>query len=340
VYSTQLNPGVAVIAVDGELAYIQNVLKDVRRGIVSTRPRTIVDSGAAVSAGVLAAIMTFLIAALLVTGSVIAAIFVLILTVVLLVLGFEQGTIGRNQHAFFVKRDLLARYEPGPAFYFVARTTSVRKILLVAHMLTIPKEPKGPEVTVSRGRRGRRASDASVPRDEPPQLWALAADSVRVSVSVLAKYSLVPEGEANSAEFELNLWLMGDDEKIQERCRPVLEMAIRQVMGCYTALDASTKYREEVRQLIFDTAVPLLAKVNVQLNTLLLGAVMPEEEVRRHEIYMRDLEALERSMGEKGLAKHRIDALEKAGIVVVSADPSVSLAAKGPLPPPPAHPGS
>lgn len=338
-YFTQLDRGAGVIAVDGQFAYIHHVLKDVRRGIVPTRPKTIVDRDARVSAGVLAAVMTFLIASLLATGSIVAGLLVLIITIVLFTLAFEHGTIGRGYHAFFVKRGLLSRVAQGPAHYFVARTTDVRKVLLVAHTLAIPKEPKATEPLIRRGK-GRRETDASAPRVEPPQLWALAADSVRVSVSVLAKYSLTPDGEPNTAEFERNLWLMGDEDQIRERCRPVLEMAIRQVLGCYTALNASTKYREEVREAIFETAVPLLAKISVQLNTLLLGAVMPEEEVRRQEIYMRDLEALEHSMGKTGLAKHRIDALEKAGIVVVSADPSVSLAAKGPLPPPVGPPGT
>jgi hypothetical protein len=100
-------------------------------------------------------------------------------------------------------------------------------------------------------------------------------------------------------------------------------------------MDAATWNREPVREALEERLEPLFASISLRLKTVILGAVVPEEAERRSELHMRELEELEKSMGKTGLAVHRIDALEKAGVVVVPSDPSVLLAAGGRVPPPP-----
>jgi SPFH domain / Band 7 family len=232
---------------------------------------------------------------------------------------FESGTLGGADFGHVVKRGLRRRTWEGPGHYLVARRTEVRKIMLVAHAINVPKPPE-------------KADDKASPSKE--EFWALSSDRIRMNVSLLCKYHLDPT-ERDDPEFHQKLWILGTPEAIRERVRPLVEMALHDVIGRYSAMDAATRNREPVREALEVRLAPLFSSISLALKVVVLGAVVPEDEVRRSELHMRELEELEKSMGKTGLAVHRIDALEKAGVVVVPSDPSVLLAAGGRVPPPP-----
>jgi hypothetical protein len=265
---------------------------------------------------------------LLIAGLIPAAVIVFALIPLALGLYFESGTLGGADFGHVVKRELRRTTWVGPGHYLVARhRTEVRKIMLVAHSINVPKRPE-------------KADDKDKDKDKdkappaPEEFWALSSDRIRVSVSLLCKYQLDPT-DRDDPEFYSKLWNMGTPDAIRERVRPLVEMAVHDVIGRYSALDAATWNREPVREALVVRLEPLFSSINLALKVVVLGAVVPEDDVRRSELHMRELEELERSMGTTGLAVHRIDALEKAGVVVVPSDPSVLLAAGSYVPPPP-----
>ncbi len=271
---------------------------------------------------VLTLVLLVLDVALLIAGLIPAAVIVFALIPLAVGLYFESGTLSGADFGHVVKRDLRRTTWEGPGHYLVARhRTEVRKIMLVAHAINVPKRPEK-----------ANESDKVPPAKE--EFWALSSDRIRMNVSLLCKYQLDPT-ERDDPEFHHKLFVMGTPEAIRERVRPLVEMALHDVMGRYSAMDAATWNREPVREALEARLAPLFSSVGLALKVVVLGAVVPEDEVRRSELHMRELEELEKSMGKTGLAVHRIDALEKAGVVVVPSDPSVLLAAGGRVPPPP-----
>jgi hypothetical protein len=270
---------------------------------------------------VLTLVLVVLDVALLIGGLIPAAVIVFALTPLAIGLYFESGTLGGADFGHVVKRGLRRTTWEGPGHYLVSRRTEVRKIMLVAHAINVPKRPE------------KADDDGKVPPVKE-EFWALSSDRIRMNVSLLCKYQLDP-AERNDPEFHHKLFILGTPEMIRERVRPLVEMALHDVIGRYSAMDAATWNREPVREALEVRLAPLFASISLALKVVVLGAVVPEDEVRRSELHMRELEELEKSMGKTGLAVHRIDALEKAGVVVVPSDPSVLLAAGGRVPPPP-----
>jgi hypothetical protein len=262
--------------------------------------------------------------ALLIAGLIPAAVILFALIPLGVGLYFESGTLTGADFGHVVKRGLRITTWQGPGHYLVARhRTEVLKIMLVAHAITVPKKP---EVN------GDDKDKAPPPEKE--EFWSLSSDRIRMNVSVLCKYQINP-AEPDDPDFGHKFFVLGTPEANRERVRPLVEMAIHDVMGRYSAMDAATWNREPVREALEERLEPLFASISLRLKTVILGAVVPEEAERRSELHMRELEELEKSMGKTGLAVHRIDALEKAGVVVVPSDPSVLLAAGGRVPPPP-----
>ncbi len=296
-------------------------------GILTAAVRAILSTwkfidGEDLAAGiVLTLVLLVLDVALVIAGLIPAAVIVFALIPLAVGLFFESGTLGAADFGHVVKRGLRRRTWEGPGHYLVARRTDVRKIMLVAHAINVPKRPE-------------KADDDD--RDPPAkeEFWALSCDRIRMNVSLLCKYQLDP-AERDDPEFHHRLWILGTPEAIRERVRPLVEMALHDVIGRYSAMDAATWNREPVREAMEVRLAPLFSSISLALKVVVLGAVVPEDEVRRFELHMRELEELEKSMGKTGLAVHRIDALEKAGVVVVPSDPSVLLAAGSRVPPPP-----
>jgi regulator of protease activity HflC (stomatin/prohibitin superfamily) len=273
--------------------------------------------------GVVFALVLFVVdAALLIAGLIPAAVIVFALIPLGIGLYFESGTLTGADFGHVVKRGLRITTWQGPGHYLVARhRTEVLKIMLVAHTINVPRKPEKNE-------------DEKAPRPEKEEFWTLSSDRIRLNVSVLCKYQINP-AELDDPDFGHKFYVLGTPEANRERVRPLVEMAIHDVMGRYSAMDAATWNREPVREALEKRLEPLFASISLRLKVVVLGAVVPEEEERRSELHMRELEELEKSMGKTGLAVHRIDALEKAGVVVVPSDPSVLLAAGGRVPPPP-----
>ena len=282
--------------------------------------------------------------ALVVTGSALAGIFVFLILPVIMSLYFQTGALTGVEYGHVVKRGLRVRTWTGPGQYLVARHTEVVKIMKIAHAISVPKPPDTPDEsaknakgvtqsTKSKKADARTGKDAGVAK---PEFMAISLDRIRVNVGVLAKYSLLPEGDEGSVEMLQNLANFGTADATRERIRPFVEQAIRDVIGHHNAMDAATRSREVIRAEIEVIVREMVSKLNIDLKALVLGEVIPEDDVRRHEIHMRELEELEKSMGVTGLAVHRINALEKAGVVVVPSDPSVLMAAGArPIPPSP-----
>jgi SPFH domain / Band 7 family len=280
-----------------------------------------VDSEDLAGGVVLALVLFVLDIALFIGGLIPAAVILFALIPLAMGLYFESGTLGGADFGHVVKRGLRRTTWEGPGHYLVARRTEVRKIMLVAHAINVPKRPE-------------QADDAGKAPAAKEEFWALSSDRIRMNVSLLCKYQLDPT-ERDDPEFHHKLWILGTPDLIRERVRPLVEMALHDVIGRYSAMDAATWNREPVREALEARLEPLFSSISLALKVVVLGAVVPEDEVRRSELHMRELEELEKSMGQTGLAVHRIDALEKAGVVVVPADPSVLLAAGGRVPPPP-----
>jgi hypothetical protein len=271
-------------------------------------------------------------AALLIGGLVPAAVIVFALIPLAVGFYFESGTLSGADFGHVVKRELRVRTWEGPGHYLVARhRTEVQKIMLVAHAINVPKKPDKADDSKAKAAKDDKADKAPA---APEEFWALSGDRIRMNASLLCKYQLVP-AERDDPDFHSKLWVMGTTEAIRERVRPLVEMALHDVLGRYSALDAATWNRGPVREALEVRLEPLFASLGLLLKVVVLGAVVPEDEFRRSELHMRELEELEKSMGRTGLAVHRIDALEKAGVVVVPSDPSVLLAAGGRVPPPP-----
>ncbi len=296
-------------------------------GILTAAVRAILSTwkfidGEDLAAGiVLTLVLLVLDVVLVIAGLIPAAVIVFALIPLAIGLFFESGTLGAADFGHVVKRGLRRRTWEGPGHYLVARRTDVRKIMLVAHAINVPKRPEKAD-----------HHDKDPPAKE--EFWALSCDRIRMNVSLLCKYQLDP-AERDDPDFHHKLWVLGTPEAIRERVRPLVEMALHDVIGRYSAMDAATWNREPVREALEARLAPLFASISLALKVVVLGAVVPEDEVRRSELHMRELEELEKSMGKTGLAVHRIDALEKAGVVVVPSDPSVLLAAGSRVPPPP-----
>jgi hypothetical protein len=276
------------------------------RAILSTW--TFVDRDDLMGGVVLALLLLVFSIGLFVGGLIPAAVIVFALIPLAMGLYFESGTLGGAFFGHVVKRGLRVTTWEGPGLYLVARhRTEVLKLMLVAHAINVPRKPE-------------TSDDDDRAPTAPEEFWTLSSDRIRMNVSLLCKYQLNP-AERDDPNFS--------------RVRPFVEMALHDVIGRYTALDAATWNREPVREALELRLTPLFSNLSLTLKSVVLGAVVPEDEVRRSELHMRELEELERSMGRTGLAVHRIDALEKAGVVVVPSDPSVLLAAGGRVPPPP-----
>lgn len=275
---------------------------------------------------------------LVVTGSALAGIFVFLMLPVIMSLYFQTGALNGVEYGHVFKRGLRVRTWTGPGQYLVARHTEVVKVMKIAHAIAIPKPPDKPDLSAKVAKIVKKADSRTI-KDvivAKPEFIAISLDRIRVNVGVLAKYSLLPEGEEGSVEMLQSLANFGTGDATRERIRPFVEQAIRDVIGHHTAMDAATRSREIIRAEIEVIVRELISKLNIELKALVLGEVIPEDDVRRHEIHMRELEELEKSMGVTGLAVHRINALEKAGVVVVPSDPSILMAAGGrPIPPPP-----
>jgi hypothetical protein len=304
-------------------------------GIVTAATRAIIrtwkfiDSEDLAGGVVLTLVLLVLDVALLIAGLIPAAVIVFALLPLAIGLYFETGTLSGADFGHVVKRDLRVRTWEGPGHYLVARhRTEVRKIMVVAHAINVPKKPEKSE-----------DDKAGKTPAAPEEFWALSGDRIRLNAALLCKYQLDP-AERDDPDFHSKLWNMGTPEAIRERVRPLVEMALHDVLGRYSALDAATWNREPVREALEVRLTPLFASVGLLLKVVILGAVVPEDEFRRSELHMRELEELEKSMGRTGLAVHRIDALEKAGVVVVPSDPSMLLAAGGGRVPPPPPPSS
>jgi hypothetical protein len=260
--------------------------------------------------------------ALLIAGLIPAAVILIALIPLGVRLYFDSGTLNGAEFGHVVKRGLRVATWEGPGHYLVARhRTEVIKIMLVAHAIHVPKKPE-------------KADNDQTSAPDKEAFWSLSSDRIRMNVSVLCKYQINP-AERDDPDFFHKFYVLGTPEANRERVRPLVEMAIHDVMGRYSALDAATWNREPVREALEARLEPLFASISLRLKVVVLGAVVPEDEVRRSELHMRELEELEKSMGRTGLAVHRIDALEKAGVVVVPSDPSVLLAAGGQVPPAP-----
>jgi hypothetical protein len=273
--------------------------------------------------GVVLALLLFVLdIALFIGGLIPAAVILFALIPLAMGLYFESGTLSGADFGHVVKRGLRRTTWEGPGHYLVARRTKVIKIMLVAHAINVPKRPEKTD-----------DDDKTPPAKE--EFWALSSDRIRMNVSLLCKYQLDP-AERDDPDFHHKLWILGTPEMIRERVRPLVEMALHDVIGRYSAMDAATWNRGPVREALEVRLAPLFSSISLALKVVVLGAVVPEDEVRRSELHMRELEELEKSMGKTGLAVHRIDALEKAGVVVVPSDPSVLLAAGVRVPPPPA----
>jgi regulator of protease activity HflC (stomatin/prohibitin superfamily) len=296
-------------------------------GILTAAVRAILSTwkfidGEDLAAGIVLTLMLLVLdVALLIAGLVPAAVILFALIPLAVGLYFESGTLGGADFGHVVKRGLRRRTWEGPGHYLVARRTEVRKVMLVAHAINVPKRPE-------------KADDDDKTPPAKEEFWALSSDRIRMNVSLLCKYQLDPAERADP-EFHQKLWILGTPEAIRERVRPLVEMALHDVIGRYSAMDAATWNRGPVREALEVRLEPLFSSINLALKVVVLGAVVPEDEVRRSELHMRELEELEKSMGTTGLAVHRIDALEKAGVVVVPSDPSVLLAAGVRVPPPP-----
>ncbi len=296
-------------------------------GILTAAVRAILSTwkfidGEDLAAGiVLTLVLLVLDVALLIGGLIPAAVILFALIPLAIGLYFESGTLGGADFGHVVKRGLRRRTWEGPGHYLVARRTEVRKIMLVAQAINVPKRPE-------------KADDDDKAPPAKEEFWALSSDRIRMNVSLLCKYQLDPT-ERDDPDFHQKLWTLGTPEAIRERVRPLVEMALHDVIGRYSAMDAATWNREPVREALEVRLAPLFSSISLALKVVVLGAVVPEDEVRRSELHMRELEELEKSMGKTGLAVHRIDALEKAGVVVVPSDPSVLLAAGVRVPPPP-----
>jgi regulator of protease activity HflC (stomatin/prohibitin superfamily) len=308
-------------------AVLLTILIVVLIGILTAAVRAILSTwkfidGEDLAAGVVLTLMLLVFdVALVIAGLIPAAVIVFALIPLVVGLYFESGTLGAADYGHVVKRGLRRRTWEGPGHYLVARRTEVRKIMLVAHAINVPKRPEKVD-----------DNDKSSPAKE--EFWALSSDRIRMNVSLLCKYQLDP-AQRNDPDFHNKLWILGTPEMIRERVRPLVEMALHDVIGRYSAMDAATWNRGPVREALEVRLEPLFSSINLALKVVVLGAVVPEDEVRRSELHMRELEELEKSMGKTGLAVHRIDALEKAGVVVVPSDPSVLLAAGVRVPPPP-----
>ena len=300
------------------IVLLVGILTAAVRAILSTWK--FIDSEDLAAGIVLTLVLLVLDVALLIAGLIPAAVILFALIPLAIGLYFESGTLGGADFGHVVKRDLRRTTWEGPGHYLVARhRTEVRKIMLVAHAINVPKRPE-------------KSDDKAPPVKE--EFWALSSDRIRMNVSLLCKYQLDPT-ERDDPEFHHKLWILGTPELIRERVRPLVEMALHDVIGRYSAMDAATWNREPVREALEVRLAPLFSSISLALKVVVLGAVVPEDEVRRSELHMRELEELEKSMGTTGLAVHRIDALEKAGVVVVPSDPSVLLAAGSRVPPPP-----
>ncbi len=285
---------------------------------------------------------------------------------------FETGTLG-GEYGFLKKRGLVTETWKGPGHYLIARHNKVDKLGAAGHSIAFSGEKGSPIEALSRDGvtvkvslaasfwllpdgieagsekaaadkadaallTARRAlliapqaeeADATVKVKEAEEKLTLAlnlADTVAESPEVSA---------TDDAKYRLSLQRMGSSDKMKDRARPILEQAVRDAVGSMRAIEAATTEREELRALIVLKAAPLLKSAQIDLKGIVLGEVEPESLVRLHEISMRHWEGLEQSIGPKGLAKHRIDSLEKAGVVVVPSDPSLHLAAASTRVPPP-----
>lgn len=292
---------------------------------------------------------------------------------------FETGTLGGGEYGFVKKRGLVTDTWKGPGHFLIARHNKVDKLGAVGHSVAFPDGEKGKPiealsrdgvtVKVSLGASfwllpdGIEAGSekAAVDKADAAVLTARRALLVAPAADVAAAETKVAEAEeamalaqnladavalepelsaSDDKKYRTSLQRMGSSDKMKDRARPILEQAVRDAVGSLLAIQAATTERENLRQLIFDKAAPLLVKAQIDLKGILLGEVEPENLVRLHEISMRHWQGLEQSIGPKGLAKHRIDSLEKAGVVVVPSDPSIHVAAASTRVPPPPPPTS
>jgi SPFH domain / Band 7 family len=316
------------------LALVMVVLGGIMYGAVRMilQTWTFIDRDDLMGGVVLGLVLLVVDVALLIAGLIPAAVILFALLPVGIGLYFESGTLGGADFGHVLKRGLRVTTWEGPGHYLVARhRTEILKIMLVAHTINVPKKPE------KNDGEDKKKEDDKAPPPGPAEFWALSSDRIRLNVSVLCKYQINP-AERSDPEFFHKFFVLGTPEANRERVRPLVEMAIHDVMGRFSAMDAATWNREPVREELQKRLEPLFASIGLLLKVVVLGAVVPEEEERRSELHMRELEELEKSMGKTGLAVHRIDALEKAGVVVVPSDPSVLLAAGGRVPPPPPPP--
>lgn len=287
---------------------------------------------------------------------------------------FETGTLG-GEYGFVKKRGLVTETWKGPGHFLIARHNSVDKLGVFGHSVVFPGGDVKPIEALSRDGVTVKVSlsasfwllpdgieagseKAAVDKAEAAVLTARRAHLVTPAAAEAAAAAAVKEAEAALAlaqnladamseepdlaaaddkKFRTSLQRMGSSDKMKDRARPLLEEAVRDAVGSLRAIEAATTEREQLRAHILAIAAPLLTRAQIDLKGIVLGEVEPESLVRLHEISMRHWEGLEHSMGPMGLAKYRIDALEKAGIIVVPSDPSLHVAAGATrIPPPPA----
>ena len=115
---------------------------------------------------------------------------------------------------------------------------------------------------------------------------------------------------------------LGDGDKVKNKAKGSIDMAARQAVGQFFAMDAATTGREALRAMIQTIVTPILVAMKYEVKGVLLGPVEPDDTVRTYEQEMQNWIQLEESMGPTGLAKHVADRLADAGIVVLPNGPA------------------
>jgi regulator of protease activity HflC (stomatin/prohibitin superfamily) len=222
---------------------------------------------------------------------------VLVLAAVAVFIPYYFVTGSTNDYVLFVKRGKLHATWKGPGSYMVARSTKVTIISLVGQSVSFMDDP----------------------------IQALSADRIMVDIKLLAAFAVTPEGDdaVDPEAFRKKLHIMGDNDKIKARVRPLVEMAARDAIGQMCAMEAATVDRDLLRQQIFENAAPLMAGAKTELKAIILQMVDPQDGVREAELQMRDHLRLEEAMGPIGLAVHRQNNLARAGIVVLPTGPAI-----------------
>lgn len=151
---------------------------------------------------------------------------------------------------------------------------------------------------------------------------ALANDAVKLNVEISFAYIIAASTDPTDPEYIRKFWKQGSSDSVRDNvAKPQAMMAVREILGGYSAIEAATTLREPIRQQIHDRMVVLYTLNKLSLLGVTLGNVSVEEAYRERLREARSTRAYNQDVSESLspniLEQERIHAIEKANTIYI-----------------------